>query len=231
MLESAWRCHVASALGVGERGRRRRTRRRGVGGGHDERRCRGHHGAARPRRAERNPRRRRQGPQAGREPAKGIENLPRKTAKRRVYLSAQDVERLADASGEHRALVLLLAYAGLRWGEAVALRVSDVEFLRRRLAVHANAVQTRGVPRGRPDQGARRPLGAGAAVRARGAVGAVRRQGRRGSGVLHSRRRLPTAPEVGAGLFRRRGENRPGSSRSRRTTYATPVHRWRSRRA
>ena len=53
-------------------------------------------------------------------PAKGIENLPRKTAKRHVYLSAQDVERLADASGEHRALVLLLAYAGLRWGEAVA---------------------------------------------------------------------------------------------------------------
>ena len=35
-------------------------------------------------------------------PAKGIEGLPRKTAKRHVYLSAQDVARLADESGEHR---------------------------------------------------------------------------------------------------------------------------------
>lgn len=74
-------------------------------------------------------------------PASGIGNLPRKTGKRRVYLSAQDVERLADESGEHRAIILTLAYTGVRWGEAVALRVRDVEFLRRRLSVHANAVQ------------------------------------------------------------------------------------------
>jgi integrase len=74
-------------------------------------------------------------------PARGVDNLPRKTAKRRVYLSADDVQRLVDESGEHRALVLTLAYCGLRWGEAIGLRVRDIEFLRRRLAVHANAVQ------------------------------------------------------------------------------------------
>jgi integrase len=74
-------------------------------------------------------------------PAKGVENLPRKTARRHVYLSADDVHRLADAAGQHRALVLVLAYCGIRWGEAVALRVRDVEFLRRRLSVSANAVQ------------------------------------------------------------------------------------------
>jgi integrase len=74
-------------------------------------------------------------------PAKGIEGLPRKTATRHVYLSAQDVARLADESGEHRALVLVLAYCGLRWGEAIGLRVRDVEFLRRRLSVSENAVQ------------------------------------------------------------------------------------------
>lgn len=73
--------------------------------------------------------------------AKGVENLPRKMAKRHVYLSAEDVYRLADESGEHGALVLVLAYCGLRWGEAVALRVRDVEFLRRRLSVSENAVQ------------------------------------------------------------------------------------------
>jgi integrase len=74
-------------------------------------------------------------------PAKGVENLPRKTARRHVYLSADDVQRMADAAGPHRTLVITLAYCGLRWGEAVALRVRDVEFLRRRLTVHENAVQ------------------------------------------------------------------------------------------
>jgi integrase len=74
-------------------------------------------------------------------PAKGVENLPHKSAKRRIYLSADDVHRLAGESGQHRALVLVLTYCGLRWGEAVALRVADVEFLRRRLSVSENAVQ------------------------------------------------------------------------------------------
>ena len=36
---------------------------------------------------------------------------------------------------------MTLAYTGIRWGEAVALRVRDVQFLRRRLSVHDNAVQ------------------------------------------------------------------------------------------
>ena len=74
-------------------------------------------------------------------PAAGVDNLPRKTARRHVYLSADDVHRLAEASGEHRALVLTLAYCGLRWGEAIGLRVRDVEFLRRRLSISENAVQ------------------------------------------------------------------------------------------
>lgn len=74
-------------------------------------------------------------------PAKGVENLPRKTSKRRVYLSASDVHRLADESARHRALVLVLAYTGIRWGEAIGLRVRDIEFLRRRLSVSENAVQ------------------------------------------------------------------------------------------
>jgi integrase len=74
-------------------------------------------------------------------PAKGVENLPRKTAKRHVYLSADDVNRLAEEAGEHRALVLVLTYCGLRWGEAVALRVRDVAFLRGRITVSENAVQ------------------------------------------------------------------------------------------
>jgi integrase len=71
----------------------------------------------------------------------GVENLPQKTSKRRVYLSAEDVARLANESGEYRALVLVLAYCGIRWGECIGLRVRDVEFLRRRIRVPENAVQ------------------------------------------------------------------------------------------
>ena len=74
-------------------------------------------------------------------PARGAENLPKKLTKRHVYLSSADVERLANEAGQHRTLILTLAYTGIRWGEAVALRVRDVEFLRRRLVVHDNAVQ------------------------------------------------------------------------------------------
>jgi integrase len=55
-------------------------------------------------------------------PAKGVENLPRKTGKRRVYLSADDVYRLADESGQHRTLVLVLAYTGIYSASAVASR-------------------------------------------------------------------------------------------------------------
>lgn len=70
-----------------------------------------------------------------------LANLPRKSGKRRVHLSADDVHRLANESGDHRALVLVLAYCGLRWGEVVGLRVRDVEFLRRRISVSENAIQ------------------------------------------------------------------------------------------
>ncbi len=74
-------------------------------------------------------------------PARGIEGLPKKKAKRHIYLTAEDVHRLAAESGEHRALVYVLALCGPRWGEAIALRVRDVEFLKRRLTVADNAVQ------------------------------------------------------------------------------------------
>jgi integrase len=63
------------------------------------------------------------------------------TQSRESFMSPDDVGRLANESGQHRVLVLTLAYTGIRWGEAVALRVRDVQFLRRRLSVHDNAVQ------------------------------------------------------------------------------------------
>ena len=66
---------------------------------------------------------------------------PKKAPKRHVYLTEEDVCRLAEESGRHADLVLILAFTGLRWGEAIALTVADVEFLKRRISVHRNAVQ------------------------------------------------------------------------------------------
>ncbi|NKZ77515.1 tyrosine-type recombinase/integrase [Rhodococcus hoagii] len=74
-------------------------------------------------------------------PARGVENLPRKQPKPRVYLDHQQVEALANAAGDRRTLVLLLAYTGLRWGEAIGLRVKHLDLLRKRLHVVDNAVQ------------------------------------------------------------------------------------------
>lgn len=73
-------------------------------------------------------------------PARGV-NLPRKAPKRRAYLSAAQVELLARESGDHGLLVLFLAYTGLRWGEAIALRVGSLDLLRRRAQVSENAVR------------------------------------------------------------------------------------------
>ncbi len=76
-------------------------------------------------------------------PARGVK-LPRRSRRPNVYLTAEQLHRLAVESGRYGSLVLLLGTVGLRWGEAAALRVSDVDFLRRRLGLHENAVAVGG---------------------------------------------------------------------------------------
>jgi integrase len=73
-------------------------------------------------------------------PVRGVK-LPRRAPRRNVYLTAVQLDRLADEAGRYRSLVLLLGVGGVRWGEAAALRVSDIDFLRRRVALHRNAVK------------------------------------------------------------------------------------------
>lgn len=65
-------------------------------------------------------------------PARGVE-LPRVRTSAHRYLSHLEVKAVADHAGDHAALVYVLAYGGLRWGEAVALRVSDVDGARVRV--------------------------------------------------------------------------------------------------
>ncbi|HEU0205527.1 MAG TPA: tyrosine-type recombinase/integrase [Pseudolysinimonas sp.] len=76
-------------------------------------------------------------------PARGVK-LPRKVRARKVYLSHEKVELLAEEAGDFAALVYLLAYTGMRWGEASALRIRDVDLIRRRASIVDNAVAVGG---------------------------------------------------------------------------------------
>jgi integrase len=78
-----------------------------------------------------------------RNPAAAV-RLPKIAKAEKQFLSREEVFRLADAAAQYpipeigeqyRALVLVLAFCGLRWGEAAGLRVGRVDLLRRRLTV------------------------------------------------------------------------------------------------
>jgi integrase len=51
------------------------------------------------------------------------------------YLSHAELEALASASGDHGTMIRLAGLTGLRWGEITALRVGDVDPLRRKVTV------------------------------------------------------------------------------------------------
>lgn len=71
--------------------------------------------------------------------------LPAERQKAPRYLSQLQVERLVlEIPARERALVLVGAYAGLRWGEAAGLRRRDIDGLRSRTKVCGTAVQLHG---------------------------------------------------------------------------------------
>jgi integrase len=78
-----------------------------------------------------------------RNPAAGV-RLPKTLKSEKVFLTRDQVFALADAAAQYpipeigqqyRVLVLVLAFCGLRWGEAAGLKVGRVDLLRRRLTV------------------------------------------------------------------------------------------------
>ena len=76
-------------------------------------------------------------------PATGV-RLPRPRRGDPVFLSGEQVVRLADAAGDYRLVVLVLALTGLRFGELTALRVRRVDLARRRLTVAESATEVGG---------------------------------------------------------------------------------------
>jgi len=61
--------------------------------------------------------------------------LPRPQRRDYVFLTHDQLHALADTAGNWRLLVLLLGYTDLRWGEATAIRVRDIDLARRRIDV------------------------------------------------------------------------------------------------
>jgi integrase len=76
-------------------------------------------------------------------PARGVK-LPQRPSHKHLYLTAERLDMLATESGKYRGLVLLLGIGGLRWGEAAALRPSDIDWLRCRISLTRNAVMVGG---------------------------------------------------------------------------------------
>lgn len=75
--------------------------------------------------------------------ADGVD-LPRVSARTKRYLSHAELECLARECRNYGTAILVLGYTGLRWGEFAALRVADVDLLRRRIAVRRAVVELRG---------------------------------------------------------------------------------------
>jgi integrase len=74
--------------------------------------------------------------------ADGVE-LPRLPESEQRYLTHEQLHRVAVASGRLRTLVFVLGYCGLRFGEAAALRVADVDVSARRIRVRRSITYVR----------------------------------------------------------------------------------------
>jgi integrase len=73
-----------------------------------------------------------------RNPADGVP-LPRAACSDQVFLTHRQLDDLADAAGRDRVVILFLGYTGVRYGEMAALRVRNLDLLKRR-ALIAEAV-------------------------------------------------------------------------------------------
>ncbi len=78
-----------------------------------------------------------------RNPADDVE-LPRRGEAEHVYLNHLQLLQLAEECRQFKSLVLVLGYCGLRFGEAIALRVGDVDLDKGRIRVRRSATHVSG---------------------------------------------------------------------------------------
>jgi integrase len=73
--------------------------------------------------------------------------LPRVPNRENLYLTAEEVERLAAVVDPHfQALVYTAVYLGCRWGELVGLKRDRLDLLRRQVRIVGTLEEIRGVP-------------------------------------------------------------------------------------
>lgn len=81
-----------------------------------------------------------------RNPASGVKNLPSLTHRKNVYLTYEQVEKVARAADQHHLrqqrgrygfVVYIAAYMGLRWSELATLEPGDVDLEARRVRIRA----------------------------------------------------------------------------------------------
>lgn len=77
-------------------------------------------------------------------PAAGVDLPSLPMEGQHQYLTPGQVKALAEASGDYAPLILTLGFCGLRWGEAIALQVQDVDVLRRRIHIRRNLSEVHG---------------------------------------------------------------------------------------
>ncbi len=70
--------------------------------------------------------------------------LPRVGRAQKFFLTHAQVEQLAAAAEPHGLIIRVLAYTGMRWGELAALRVRQVDLVRRRLLVAESVTEVNG---------------------------------------------------------------------------------------
>jgi integrase len=92
-----------------------------------------------------------------RNPCAGV-RLPKREHPDRGYLTHAQVAALAGAVKRHREVVRFLAYTGLRWGEMAALRVQDIDMLRRRVNVSRSVTEASRLVWRVPKSGERRSV-------------------------------------------------------------------------
>jgi integrase len=61
-----------------------------------------------------------------------------------IYLTYDQLERLALAAGEHRLLILTLGYCGIRWAEASAIKTGRLQVSKRRIRIVQNYTDVKG---------------------------------------------------------------------------------------
>jgi integrase len=76
-------------------------------------------------------------------PVEGV-RAPTVRPRRQLFLTADELKRLADAAADYGPLVWFLGWSGLRFGEAAALRVGNIGIGRRRVRVEESVTEVGG---------------------------------------------------------------------------------------